>query len=483
MPHNRSTTNGPRASIREEIDRCAEAFQDALNRGQWPSVEDFLPSSPDAAMVLVELVHVELEFRLKRGERARVEEYLARYPQLAGDAAIVVDLAAAEYEFWRRRERTLNWESYAQRFSACRDIHAGQLRAVNGRIAPKGNGLSAEAESTIRIRPRTVVSNSLPSESAVELRRILRQRLRVLSVLYEIFLIYPFVVPGLLRIELGLHHVSGATGLALGSAATLLIGGLGAWRLMRRLPLLGTLRTAEFLLHVDYGRSEDGTFYYAMEYLPGLDLHQLVAQAGPLSPGRPVYFLRQISAALREAHAPGLIHRDVKPSNTLVTERGGSGDFIKLLDFGLVRGPEDWQGQLTQTGLILGTPGYMSPEQAAGETADARSDIYSVGAVGYFLLSGRAPFAGKSAGKLIAAQILESPSPLQDVRRDVPEDLAPVIARCLAREDAERFPDAGQLEQAFAACACATEWSKEDAAHWWRTLRTVELPASPESPA
>jgi serine/threonine-protein kinase len=219
----------------------------------------------------------------------------------------------------------------------------------------------------------------------------------------------------------------------------------------------------------DYGRSEDGTFYYAMEYLPGLDLHQLVARAGPLPPGRAVYFLRQISAALHEAHALGLIHRDVKPSNILVTERGGRADFLKLLDFGLVRGHEDGQGQLTQTGFILGTPGYMSPEQAAGETAlDARSDIYSVGAVAYFLLSGRTLFADLPAAKLIAAHILESPPPLQELRPDVPDDLARVVARCLARGAAERFPDAGQLEQAFAACACAAEWSKEDAANWWR---------------
>jgi tRNA A-37 threonylcarbamoyl transferase component Bud32 len=220
----------------------------------------------------------------------------------------------------------------------------------------------------------------------------------------------------------------------------------------------------------DYGRSEDGIFYYAMEYLPGLDLQQLIERAGPLPPGRAVYLLRQMCAGLRAAHANGLIHRDIKPGNILIAECAGSADFVKLLDFGLVRGLEEVDSRLTQTGLILGTPGYMSPQQAAGEAVlDARTDIYSIGAVTYFLLSGQTPFADKTPWKRITAHILESPRLLAEFCPDIPDDLNQVVVRCLAREVGQRFSDAGQLEQAFAACACAADWSEEQAAAWWRS--------------
>src|SRR5262249_2126445 len=129
----------------------------------------------------------------------------------------------------------------------------------------------------------------------------------------------------------------------------------------------------------DYGHAADGTFYYAMEYLPGLDLHELVERTGPLPPGRAVHLLRQICAALREAHAVGLFHRDIKPSNIIVCERGGIPDVAKLLDFGLVQAidPDSQKEKLTQEGTVAGTPAYMSPEQASGrDPVDARSDIY-----------------------------------------------------------------------------------------------------------
>src|SRR5205823_900833 len=139
----------------------------------------------------------------------------------------------------------------------------------------------------------------------------------------------------------------------------------------------------------DFGHAEDGTFYYVMEYLPGLTLDQLVGRHGPLPPARAVHLLSQICQALREAHGAGLIHRDVKPSNVIVGQRGGLPDVAKLLDFGLVLpcGPEWQEERLTQTGSLVGTPAYVSPEQAAGgEDLDARSDVYSLGAVAYFLL-------------------------------------------------------------------------------------------------
>src|SRR5262249_21167041 len=133
----------------------------------------------------------------------------------------------------------------------------------------------------------------------------------------------------------------------------------------------------------DYGHTEDGTFYYVMEYLPGLSLDEMIARHGPQPPARVVHFLRQLCGALGEAHEAGLIHRDIKPSNILACKQGGRHDVVKLLDFGLVRSlgvRRAEPARLTKEGLVVGTPEFMSPEQANGaEVMDARSDLYSLG--------------------------------------------------------------------------------------------------------
>src|SRR5207245_8032070 len=142
----------------------------------------------------------------------------------------------------------------------------------------------------------------------------------------------------------------------------------------------------------DYGHAEDGTFYYVMEYLPGLNLEDLVQRYGRLPPERAVHLLRQVCDALREAHAVGLIHRDIKPSNIISCERGAISDVAKLLDFGLVQDlslGKDTE-KLTMEGMVAGSPPYLSPEQALGKgNLDLRCDIYSLGAVAYFLLTGQ----------------------------------------------------------------------------------------------
>jgi serine/threonine-protein kinase len=221
----------------------------------------------------------------------------------------------------------------------------------------------------------------------------------------------------------------------------------------------------------DYGHAEDGTFYYAMEYLPGLSLEDLVRRDGPLPPGRVVHLMRQVCGALREAHAAGLIHRDIKPGNILVCERGGVPDVAKLLDFGLVRAP-GWDpegGKLTQEGVIAGTPAYMSPDQAgAADRVDARSDLYSLGAVTYFLLTGQPPFVRESALHTLAAHLREEVVAPDRHQAEVPADLQAVVLRCLEKDPARRFPDAAALEQALAACQCAGGWTREQAAAWWR---------------
>ena len=155
----------------------------------------------------------------------------------------------------------------------------------------------------------------------------------------------------------------------------------------------------------DYGSTADGTFYYVMEYLPGMSLGEIVERFGPMSPERVIYLLEQACDALSEAHAAGLIHRDIKPANIFAAKRGGVYDVAKLLDFGLVKPlVDDEPIHLTIEGAIAGSPLFMSPEQAVGDSQpDARSDIYALGAVGYYLLTGRPPFQSDKAIKVMLA--------------------------------------------------------------------------------
>ncbi len=220
----------------------------------------------------------------------------------------------------------------------------------------------------------------------------------------------------------------------------------------------------------DYGRTDDGTFYYVMELLPGMSFEDLVERHGPLPPERVVYFLRQVCGALAEAHQAGLIHRDIKPANIFAAQRGGVYDVAKLLDFGLVKERTDQtESTATNGGSFSGTPFYMSPEQASAyENVDARADIYSLGAVGYYLLTGQPPFTGKSAVELLAAHRMKDVSPLSQVNPAIPTDLEQIILKCLAKQPENRYSDAASLVEALNMCSASTGWSTEDAAKWWR---------------
>jgi serine/threonine-protein kinase len=252
-------------------------------------------------------------------------------------------------------------------------------------------------------------------------------------------------------------------------------------RFEREVQAMATLTHWNTVEVFDYGHADDGTFYYVMEYLPGLTLEALVTQSGPLPAGRAVHFLRQVCRALREAHQKGLLHRDIKPGNIFATTRGAVPDVAKLLDFGLVQGPalDGLSDRLTVQGTILGSPPFMSPEQAAGKNnLDATTDIYSLGGVAYYLLTGQPPFVRETAMEMLLAHAYEMPVPPSKVRLHIPDDLEAVIMRCLAKKPADRFTSVDELEKAFAACACAGEWTEEQAAEWWRNRE--ELPESAE---
>lgn len=225
----------------------------------------------------------------------------------------------------------------------------------------------------------------------------------------------------------------------------------------------------------DHGRADDGSFYLVMEYLDGPTLEELVRETGALTPGRAIYLLRQLCGALAEAHAVGLVHRDLKPGNIIIASLGGQHDVAKLLDFGLVQDlSADADTRLTRTGMLLGTPAYMSPEQAMGNTeVDPRGDIYSLGAVAFYMLTGRPPFQGKSIGEVLSAHRSDLPPSLSDQQAGTPQDLATVVARCLAKEPGERFQTVIELDRELARCSCSRDWSAERAACWWTEQRMV----------
>jgi len=203
----------------------------------------------------------------------------------------------------------------------------------------------------------------------------------------------------------------------------------------------------------DYGRTEDGTLYYVMEYLNGCSLDELVRREGPLPPERAVHLVRQVCGALGEAHSQGLVHRDIKPGNVMVCQRGGIADIAKLLDFGLVRAAATTAGgRLTLDGNILGTPEYMPPEQAA-DTAivDPRSDIYSVGCLLYFMLTGQPPFVRKTVIETLIAHRQEPPEPLHGPHLHVPSDLVRAIERSLQKNPQDRFANIGKLQASLEA--------------------------------
>jgi len=225
----------------------------------------------------------------------------------------------------------------------------------------------------------------------------------------------------------------------------------------------------------DYGHTPDGVFYYAMEYLDGVTLEDLVRHDGPQSAGRIIALLRQVCGALAEAHDVGLIHRDIKPANIFLCCRGGMPDVIKVLDFGLAKQLTDSvDGNLTQANVVAGTPHYMAPEAIKGKgEVDGRCDLYAVGAVAYYLLTGEQVFEADSLVEICSHHLHSKPVlPSERTTEHVPEDLEQLILECLAKDRLQRPPDARALSGRLEACDDADEWSEQQARTWWSEYET-----------
>jgi serine/threonine-protein kinase len=242
-------------------------------------------------------------------------------------------------------------------------------------------------------------------------------------------------------------------------------------RFEREAQATALMRSSHTIDVYDFGVTEDGTFYYVMELLEGFDLETLVERFGPVPPERAVYLLRQVCESLSEAHEQNLIHRDIKPANIQLCRQGRPVDFAKVLDFGLVRPRLDvgsGDAKLTAEHQASGTPAYMAPEQALGDPVDGRTDIYSVGCVAYWLVTGRLVFECDSPMTMMAHHLNKEPLPPSSCSEvPIPKALDAVILSCLAKDPTQRPQTADQLDAALARCESETPWTPERARNWW----------------
>ena len=257
-------------------------------------------------------------------------------------------------------------------------------------------------------------------------------------------------------------------------------------RFEREVQLTSQLAHPNTVAVYDYGRSLDGVFYYAMEYIEGISLAELVENHGPQPASRVIHVLSQAADALIEAHGLGLIHRDVKPQNILLCERGGKTDVVKLVDFGLVKDVRaSADPSLTQHDMITGTPLYLAPETITDPTSvDHRVDLYALGAVGYCLLTGMPPFQGRSTVEVCGHHLHSVPvPPSQRTSQPLPEALEQLLLRCLAKKRDDRPSSARELARALGDCALTTPWNEDDAREFWRRWRETKAADSPAGPA
>jgi serine/threonine protein kinase len=219
----------------------------------------------------------------------------------------------------------------------------------------------------------------------------------------------------------------------------------------------------------DYGRTPEGTFYYAMELLSGDDLKEIVTLTGPLPEPRVVHILAQACAALSEAHAIGLVHRDIKAGNIMLCERGRVFDVVKLMDFGLVRDTNQEDYALTAVGEVCGTPETISPEAIAGDEVGPAADLYALGAVGCYLLTGRPIFDVTTVLGFIGKHLESPPIPPSARGAIVSEDLERLLLACLEKRPEDRPESAEALRHALLALDSAGAWTQDDAARWWKS--------------
>lgn len=259
-------------------------------------------------------------------------------------------------------------------------------------------------------------------------------------------------------------------------------------RFHREATAAANLRSPHTVELFDFGVTEDHTLYFVMELLEGVDLETLVKENGPLPARRVIHILVQACESLAEAHERGLVHRDIKPANIHVGKAGVRYDFVKVLDFGLVKSVHQMETEdslATAVGRTPGTPAYMAPEMSLGETVDARSDIYALGCVGYYLLSGKLVFDATSAFQMVAKHLRNEPvAPSMRAQVEIPQAVEAVILRCLAKKPEDRYESVIELSNALRGAldsAHLKPWTEAEALASWRSRQPPSL--VPPTPA
>ncbi len=497
-------------------------FEDAWDRGTVPAVRDFLPDDPNRCRpVLVELVHIDLERRLKRGEPARVESYLQAFPDLAGDAQTFLSLLQAEHELRRRWEKDFTPVEYLQRFpehrealwnlfqldgetvsqAACEATPAAQRPSPQPpaadpyATAPPGQrppppSIPADPYRTVPPAPEgaTVSVQRAPdspgsprTDPALEgwVDEVKRLRLLPPEHLYELpdlarrFGSTPALSQELVRREwltpFQLTRIAEGKGAELVLDTYVLLdllgqGGMGSVYKarqvrMKRVVALKTIKrtalaspemaerfrregeAAARLSHPNvvtvYDANEaGGVLYLVMEYLEGADLARLVKQRGPLPVDQACDYARQAALGLQHIHEQGLVHRDVKPHNLMLTKQG----VVKVMDLGLARLAGEPAAGLTATGAAVGTPDYIAPEQALNAKAvDIRADVYSLGCSLYHLLAGQVPFPEGALTEKLMYHQLRTPAAIEQLRGGLPPGLPDVVRKMMAKRPEQRY--------------------------------------------
>ncbi len=246
-----------------------------------------------------------------------------------------------------------------------------------------------------------------------------------------------------------------------------------------------SLRSPHTVELYDFGVTEDGVFYYAMELLDGIDLETLVRKFGPQPPARVVNILRQVCRSLADAHKSGLIHRDIKPTNIFLCRLGNEYDFVKVLDFGLVKVLDNNETRMTADGATTGTPAYMAPEMALGSSpVDGRTDLYGLGCVAYWLLTGSLVFEEKNAAAMMLAHLQQIPiAPSKRTGLTVPAGVERAILTCLAKNPAERPASADEFARLLDNCDGIGSWTPHDAERWWHTHMVEKVVNADDDPA
>jgi serine/threonine-protein kinase len=250
-------------------------------------------------------------------------------------------------------------------------------------------------------------------------------------------------------------------------------------RFRREAEAAATLRSPHTIELYDYGVAEDGTFYYVMELLDGIDFQELVQKHGPLPAERVIHLISQACDSLGEAHLAGLVHRDVKPSNIVACRMGLKVDYVKVLDFGLVKHDQkNSELDITQAGSVSGTPSYMAPESVSGiGSVGPQADVYAIGCVAYWLLTGQTVFKAANPTMMMMQHVSSAPVPPSlKSPHPVPRDFEEIVMRCLSKDAADRPSDAAALAELLQKCRVPMPWTDARAHEWWEGLRTAEIP-------